>query len=145
MKLEAIDKAETLEAATAITKELSGESLSSSFRAIGLCDVFLGYGKSLRRITEKYQNSTDPASAPPITQEEQYRWMEFCDSLEERELKVAELYTNQIQGLQDLVFRSSGQDLKQIKEHAQQAKAILTDQVADFGALTTRFRKRLKD
>lgn len=143
-KLEAIDKAETLEDATAIAQELSGESLSGSFRASGLCDVFLGYGKSLRSITEKYQNSTDPASAPPITQEEQYRWLEFCDRLEEREREVAELYAHQIQGLQDLVIGSSSQDLEQIKAHSQQAKAILTDQVADFDTLATRFREQIK-
>lgn len=143
-KLEAIDRAETLEEATTITQQLSGLSLSNSFRTAGLCDVFVGYGKSLRGIIEKYQSSTDPESTPPITQEEQYRWMEFCDSLEEREQQVAELYANQIQGLGDLVCGAPSQDLKQIKEHAQQAKAILTDQVADFDALAARFRKEIK-
>jgi hypothetical protein len=143
-KLEAIDKADTLEDATNIAGELSRESLSASFRASGLCDVFLGYGKSLRRITEKYQNSPDPENAPPITPDEQHRWILFCDSLEERELQVAGLYVHQIQGLRDLVFGSPSQDLKQIKEHAQQAKAILTDQLADFDALAANFRKRIK-
>lgn len=143
-KLEAIDRARTLKDARAIAQELSGESLSDSFRASGYCDVFEGYGKSLRRIIEKYQNSTDPASAPPITQDERYRWLEFCDSLEERESQVAALYADQIQGLQELVERSSSQNLKQIKEHARQAKAVLTDQVADFDSLATRFRKQIK-
>jgi hypothetical protein len=143
-KLETIDRAETLEEATTITQELSGLSLSNSFRTSGLCDIFVGYGKSLRRIVEKYQNSTDPETTPPIMQEEQIRWMQFCDSLEEREQQVAELYADQIQGLGDLVFGASSQDLEQIKEHAQKAKVILTDQVADFDALAERFRKQVK-
>lgn len=143
-KLEALDKAETLADATVIAQELSGESLTSSFRASGLCDVFVGYGRSLRRIAEKYQDSLDPASAPPITKYEQFQWMDFCDNLEQREGKVAWLYAYQIQGLQDLVLGSSGQDLRQIKEHAQQAKAILTDQVSDFDALAARFHKQIK-
>lgn len=143
-KLEAIDKAETLYDATTIAKDLSGDSLSDSFHASGLCDIFTGYGNSLRRITENYQDSTDLESVPPITQEEQFQWIEFCDNLAERELQVAELYVEQIQDIQDLVVKSSEQDLEQIKEHAQRAKAILTDQVADFDALATKFRKRIK-
>lgn len=89
--------------------------------------------------------TVNPEDLPPITPEEHFRWTEFCDSLEERERRVAELYTNQIQGLQDLVFGTAGQDLAKIKDHARQAKAILTDQVADFDSLAVRFRKQIKE
>lgn len=143
-KLEAIDEAQTVDAAKAIAQELGWGSLSSSFRASGLCDVFTGYGKSLRRITEKHQGSTDPAAAPPITVQERDQWRQFCDSLEAREAQVADLYIREIQGLQDLVSASSSQDLIQVKEHARQARAILTAQVGDFDALAVRFRQQIE-
>lgn len=139
-KLEAIGKAETLEDAKAIVQELRRESLTESFRANGLCDLFQGYGGSLRRIVEKNQDSTDPESALPITQDEQSIWLEFCDELEEREARVAGLYKDTIQSFRDLV----NQDLEKFKEQAQQARSILIAQVADFHALAESFRKRIK-
>jgi hypothetical protein len=143
-KLEAIDQAQTFQDAEDIAHELSGQSLADSFRTSGLCDIFQGYGRSLRDMVGRLPISADPQSASPITGEEQKQWKAFCTSLVEREDAVAELYIDQIQGLQTLALTSSHQDLDQIKDHARQMKAILTDQVADFDSLAARFRQRIK-
>jgi len=139
-KLEAIDKAETLEDAMAIVEELREGSLTESFRANGLCDLFHGYGNSLRRIVVKNRDSTDPESVLPITPDEQSIWLEFCDDLEEREARVAGLYKDTIQNFRDFV----SQDLEKIKELVRQARSILIDQIADFDALARSFRKQIK-
>jgi hypothetical protein len=141
-KLEEIEKAKNPTDAESIGRQLEGGSLSAIFRAGGLCDIFVAYGNSLRRIIEEHQQSTEIASAPPITKNEQVEWINFCDILENRELQVAYLYAEQIKGLNELIFGPTGQDLKKIKEYAREAKAILTNQVAEFGLLAKRFSKR---
>ena len=143
-KLEEIIKADSLDEAKAATQVLNGRSLSDSFHASGLCDLFAGYGKALRRIVENDLNAPELQNLQPISQQEKYKWIEFCDTLEERERQVAILYTKQIQGLREIVMMYPGGSLNEIKEHAKIAKNILTGQVADFDVLAANFRKLVR-
>src|SRR5205823_5322095 len=49
-KLEAIEEADSLSNASAVVDELESSALTDSFRANGLCDIFQGFGTSLRKI-----------------------------------------------------------------------------------------------
>ena len=143
-KLEAIEQTKTIEDAKRIVESLQGNPLSDSFKASGLCDIFVGFGKALRRIVEDPQQTNQLEDAPPISEEEKTSWIQFCDSLEEREQQVAELYSSEIQEINELVWGTQTEErLITIKERARRGKAILTDQMADFDSLAENFRKRL--
>lgn len=141
-KLDSIEEAEDMSEAQQIIDSLSGGPLSESFRVNGLCDIFMGYGVSLRKIVES--GSRDNDEAPPLSDEEQNHWVYFCDALEEREQQVANLYSNEIQEIGDLVWNTQNiNDLEEVKERARRAKHILTDQMADFDSLSKKFHKQL--
>jgi len=140
-KLEAIEEAEDMSEAQQIINSLSGGPLSDSFRVNGLCDIFVGFGVSLRKIVEAAGNNQEES---PLSAEEQNHWIYFCDALEEREQQVAYLYSNEIQEIGDLVCHSQNiTDLEEVKERARRAKHILTDQMADFDSLSKKFHKQL--
>ncbi len=142
-KLEAIEQAADIDEAKAIADTLNGTTLSDSFRISGLCDIFVGYGVSLRKIVETDAQS-DPEDEAPISEDEKVRWIQFCDSLEERELQVAALYSNEIQEIGDLVWNlDTIGDLDEIQQRARSAKKILTDQMADFDSLSNSFHNQL--
>ncbi|SHF73011.1 hypothetical protein SAMN05443144_11297 [Fodinibius roseus] len=142
-KLEAIEGTENMPEAQQVIDSLSGGPLSDSFRINGLCDIFVGFGVSLRKIVESAsENNGDEAS--PLSAEEQNHWVYFCDALEEREQEVAYLYSNEIQEIGDLVWNTQNiNDLEEVKERARRAKHILTDQMADFDSLSKKFHKQL--
>jgi len=144
-KLEAIERSSDIEGAKSIAETLQGGPLSDSFRTSGLCDLFVGYGRSLRRIIETPRQTDQVDDEPPISIEEKGSWIRFCDSLEEREQQVAELYSSEIQEINELIWGLKGTEgLKEIKKRAKLAKNILTDQMADFHSLSKSFRKKLR-
>lgn len=142
-KLEAIEGTTDMSEAQQIINSLSGEPLSDSFRVNGLCDIFVGYGVSLRKIVESASGNNED-EAPLLSAEEQNHWVYFCDVLEEREQQVANLYSNEIQEIGELVWNAQNiNDLEEVKERARRAKHILTDQMADFDSLSKKFHKQL--
>ncbi len=143
-KLEEIERSSDIGEAKSIAETLQGGPLSDSFRVSGLCDIFVGYGKSLRRIVELPQEMHQHDDLPPISDDEKTTWIRFCDSLEEREQQVAELYSSEIQEIGELAWNIQNLDeLKEIKARAKRAKNILTDQMADFDSLAKDFQKKL--
>lgn len=143
-KLEAIEKSSDIDEAKTIAETLQGGPLSDSFRVSGLCDIFVGYGMSLRKIVEIPTQINQDDDLPPISEVEKTSWIQFCDSLEEREQQIAELYSSEIQEIGELVWDLQNiKDLKEIKKRAKRAKHILTDQMADFDSLSKSFRKKL--
>jgi hypothetical protein len=141
-QLEAIQAASTLTEAQALAKQLEGDPLTASFRARGLCDIFEGYGRSLRGVTATVLHGAPAAAPQPLAHDRQHAWHTLCDALEGREHQVALLYSTQ---LRDLADRAQGpqtpRSLSQLKSAARKARDVLTDQVADFEALAGRFRR----
>jgi hypothetical protein len=140
-KLQAVEATSCIEDAKSLISELSDDPLTQSFRANGLCDMFEGFGKSLRPLAAAV---TDPAASVetlPISEERRVCWSNFCDVLESRERRVAETYVNEIRQLVDLgAHVETNLDLSAIKVAARKASDTLTSQIADFDALATRFR-----
>jgi len=130
-KLEAVEDSTSIEEAKALVAELEGGPLTASFKANGLCDIFVGFGISLRPLIPTLRS-----------QERQNIWQGFCDTLEARERQVANLYADL---LQDLIAAKYGpntqQELEQLKVAAKNARQKLTTQMADFDALAKRFKK----
>jgi hypothetical protein len=143
-KLECIEDAKTLNEAQVACRELQGEALSGAFRSCGLCDVFRGYGSSLRRLLPQSRPG-GRSSVLLFLGGGQVRWEFLCDALEEKEARVANLYVDQIQEIHQLISdRSIAEDLPKMNELARQAKTKLTQQMADFEALAQGFRSHLK-
>jgi len=132
-----IESAENVDAARAMVDELRGDALTKTFRVKGLCDVLEGFGRSLRRLIEPDKGYVDPST---VTPEGLWAWVNFCETLEQREDEVAALYAWHIRDLRDLIDGTGSQDLPEIKQRAGQAKATLTVQMSDFGALADEFR-----
>ena len=137
-KLEAIEEADSLSKASAVVDELESSALTDSFRANGLCDIFQGFGTSLRKIVTP---GSSERSNLPISSQQQYVWLDFCDLLESREREVASLYANRIQELGNLLSRKHAPELSELRNLATQAKNVLTSQLADFDSLAGQFQQ----
>jgi hypothetical protein len=135
--LERIESADSVDAARAHVNELRGDALTRTFRVKGLCDVLEGFGKSLRRLVEPGKGYVDPST---VTAGGHEAWVQFCETLEQKEEEVAALYAWHIRELRDLIDGASSEDLGEIKRRAREAKATLTSQMSDFGALADDFR-----
>lgn len=141
-KLEEIEAASSLAEARELARQLESDPLTASFRARGLCDIFEGYGRSLRNIVA----STHGEPGPALTHDQESLWLHFCHSLENREQEVARLYTDQIQEIGNLVYEANTeQDLDNIKAEAKKARAVLTSQMADLDSLAEQFQQLLKE
>jgi len=138
-KLEAIQQASSIEEASEFAKELRGDTLSNSFRARGLCEFFVEHGKVLRKVI---QDNDGNLLKTPLSEVESWQWLDFCDSLEARELQVADLYSREIEGFSDIISRPFERSLEEVKEQARRVRATLIGQIADFDSLATEFRKR---
>lgn len=143
--LDRIDAAQTLEEAQQLVHELEWQPLEASFRANGLCDVFEGYGRALRRVVIPADQTNTPDDRLIAASDEQWNAMQvFLDALEEREQQVASLYTNEIREMGDFVWNASTMnDLDELKAKAAQARAVLTMQKASFLSLAAQFKQRL--
>jgi hypothetical protein len=140
-QLEEIEEASSLAEARALVRRLEDSPLTQSFRANHLCDIFEGFGKSLRSIVEPRHGEEMPALSPA----ERKLWFEFCLTLEDREQNVAKLYGREIQGIGDLVHAAkSEQDLNNIKTEAKNIRRVLTTQMSNLDSLADEFQVLLK-
>lgn|GEM_PF-3466405 len=141
-KLEEIEAAQTVADARAAAVQLEDQPLTASFRANGLCDIFQGFGHSLRRIVEPHAQPGESVQPVPLGTAQINSWTWFCESLEEREQRVASLYASELREICNLSASASGDaDLAQLKAKARATKNLLTTQMADFDALATQFRQ----
>lgn len=144
-ELDSIEEAKSLEEAKMLVRELEIDPLTASFRANGLCDIFMSFGLALRKVVTRADAPT-PARSTLVapTYEHWNAWIQFCDALEEREGQVASLYVYEIRELSDMLLGVDAvTDLDELKAKAGRARAVLTTQKADFDSLATQFRRAL--
>lgn len=141
-KLEGIAEASSLEEARSLVGQLENDPLTESFRAKGLCDIFEGFGRSLRNIVAPRHGETKP----PLSSEQERLWFKFCNSLESREQQVAILYADQIQEIGKLVYAANTeQELDNIQAEAKKARNVLTSQMAELDSLAGEFQLLLRE
>jgi len=142
-KLEHIEAAQSLAEARIVVDDLQSYPLTNAFRAQGLCDIFEGFGKSLRRLLDVRQATAFASPPQPLTDTSKSgQWAQFCEILEGREAQVADLYARQLHAISDAVYAAAEADLPGIKTLVAQANAALTDQINDFDALSRDFARR---
>lgn len=145
-KLEAIERAKSIAEAKRAAAELREGPLTHSFRISGLCDVFEGFGRALESVLNRPELQQSVSEVLKPGSKEQQAWVEFSNALVNREGEVAFLYSSEIREVADVVSASEKRTgLKQMQERAKEAKMILTDQMADFGALARDFAGMLPD
>jgi len=128
-KLEAVEESKSIMEAESLVTELEDDALTNSFRANGLCDIFQGFGAALRKLLNT------------LSSDRRETWERFCNALEEREAKVARLYTDLLRDLINKKYQLNNMlDLEELKITAENARQKLTDQMADFDALAKQFR-----
>jgi len=138
-KLEAIERAESAPEAQRITDELRADPLIQAFKVAGLCDTFESHGKSLLALLDRRGAVDGLTEVVTPGSEEEWELRRFADELMGRERQVADLYSSEIRELRELIDSAVGGDLEEIRRRARLAKAVLTDQMADFSALASDF------
>lgn len=137
-RLERLEHASTAGEARSILAELRSDPLEAAFRAEGLCDAFAGLGHALTRVIWRTRGS----DVIPFTDAELGAAEALAGTLVEREGQVAMGYTEEIQALlQSLYDQDEHTSLDEVRRRAAAAHRTLTDQIADFDALATRFRR----
>jgi hypothetical protein len=136
-RLERLERAASAAEAWSILAELRAEPLEAAFRAEGLCDAFAGLGNALDRVNWETRGD----AAMPFTDDEMQAVGNLAQTLVAREGEVAMGYTMEIQHLLQSLYEDEPTDLGELHARAAKARRTLTDQIADFDALTTRFRK----
>ena len=132
-RLGAVRQAGTVQAAKALLEELRLEELAEAFRVEGLCDLLEGLGSGLE--SRVWRARTEGF----FSDEELANIQLFARILYDREGEVAEVYRTV---LTDVVRQYSLLDeasLPELRRKAQEAEAMLTDQVSDFSAKADRF------
>ena len=141
--LDRLSQSTSLSDAAGVMRQINEGVLEESFRVEGLCEAFEGLGDALLRVNQRTRDLAAPSRVTSFSLDKIDDSEYLAHVLSNREFEVARLYIQEIRELRDTLDEELARNgsLQPVLARADSARAVLTEQLADFQRLASDFRR----